>query len=366
MKYYLIAGESSGDQYGALLMKELKELDPNAEFRFWGGDKMLEQSPNRAVSIEETSFMGLWVVLKNLFKIKALFRKAKKDIKAFKPDLLIHIDYPGFNLRLMKWAKNNGIKTCHLISPQIWAWRKYRYKTLRDYADLFYIVLPFEKQLYDSLGVKYEYYGHPILDLVKNDLHDFDASDNIRHIALFPGSRKQEVVRLVEIFIDFARSNKHIEFHLSKMDHIDKDIYLRNLKSSDSNIHLNEDLGDILNKADLAIACSGTISLELCLHNIPQIIVYKASPISYRIARLLVKTKYISLVNLVAGKELVKELIQDDCNQENLMQALGEIQSSQSRKQMIQEYQNLREELGDGNTMLKIAHSIHDQLKQTI
>ena len=366
MKYYLIAGESSGDHYGGLLMKELKDIDPEAEFCFWGGDKMLEQSSNQDMSIKETSFMGLWIVLKNIFKILGFFNKAKSNIREFDPNLLILIDYPGFNLRMLKWAHRNGIKTCNIISPQIWAWRKYRYKVLRDYADLFYIVLPFEQEIYDELGVSYEYHGHPILDIHSSVPETRPLNYEIQTIGLFPGSRRQEITKTLGIFLEYARSHKEYNFLISKVAHIDDSVYSDLIKDSDDNVKLETNLKNIYKEIDLAIACSGTISLELCILLIPQIVVYKASTISFKLAKALVKAPYISLVNLIAKRELVKELIQNDLNSKSIANQVDEISSLVSRNEMLEAYKNVRSKLGEGQAIKKISKSIYRNIADPI
>ena len=363
MKYYLIAGESSGDHYGGLLMKEIKQLDSEAKFRFWGGDKMLEQDDAQDMSIKETSFMGLWVVLMNIFKIKALFKKAKSDILSFSPDLLILIDYPGFNLRMLKWAHRKGIRTCHIISPQIWAWRKYRYKILRDYADLFYIVLPFEQDIYDQLGVRYEYHGHPILDIHPAIPEPKNLKDEVKTIGLFPGSRKQEIQKLMGCYLGFARTHLEYNFIISRVAHIETSVYSEYITEADTNIRLESDLNKIYQNIDLAIACSGTISLELCVLMIPQIVVYKASPVSYYLAKNMIKAPYISLVNLIAQKELVKELIQNDLNQKSLSKNVNDLLQLENRKTMLEGYSNVIKQLGDGTAIKKIAGSIYTKLE---
>ena len=213
LKYYIIAGESSGDNYGALLIESLKSIDPNAQFMFWGGPKMRATSQGQVVSIADTSFMGFWEVLKNIGTIRELFKKAKSTIKQFAPDMLILLDYPGFNLRLLKWAHDNEIKTTYYISPQLWAWKKKRYTKLRDYADLFFVILPFEKPFFDRLMTPCKYYGHPLTEIIPLQLKPITS---VRKVGLFPGSRIQEIEKHLPILLSFAQKHQELDFKIAR------------------------------------------------------------------------------------------------------------------------------------------------------
>lgn len=360
MRYYLIAGESSGDKYGALLMAQLKNKDPHAEFRYWGGPKMEVQAKGQVMSIRETSFMGLWEVLLNLSKIRRFFKKAKESIRSWNPDIIIFIDYPGFNLRMAKWAKKNLYKTAYYISPQIWAWRKYRYKTIKNYVDLFFPILPFEKAFYHKLELRLEYHGHPLIEIIPKSRFK-DVPVKVESIGFFPGSRQQEIDKNMPVMIALMRQMPGYKFLISGIDHLDYSV----LKQADLNYELIFDFDQMIQKTDMALACSGTVSLELALYNIPQVVMYITSTISYQIAKRFVDVKYISLVNLIAGREIVKELIQEKANINQIESALVCLMPIEIREKMAHEYLAIRAQLGDGSTSQKIAQSICSFLQGT-
>lgn len=362
MKYYLLVGEKSGDLYGAGLMRELSNIDPQAEFRFWGGLAMKKVSNTCDKSIEETSFMGIVEVLQKLPTISKLFKRARLNIIDYKPDIVICIDYPGFNLRMAKWCSRNNIKVGYYISPQIWAWRKYRYKTIKQYTDLFFIILPFEQKLYQSLGVSAHYYGHPLLENIKPELIN-NKHGEINTIGLFPGSRIQEINRHVPILLEFARQYKNKKFYLSTVDNINKGTYLQYLNPSDTNVILEAEFENLLRTIDFAIAGSGTVTLELALYEIPQIVVYKASTISFAIAQKLINLDHISLVNLIAQKTVTPELIQDRFNVKNLLNEFQSFQNPETIDKIIAEYRAVKTQLGSGQTSKNIAEKILSFLK---
>ncbi len=358
MKYYIIAGESSGDLYGALLMQKLKAIDSSCQFRYWGGPKMKEQSEGQFKSIEETAFMGFIEVLKNIIKIKALFNDAKNDILEWKADILIFIDYPGFNLRMAQWAKLHKIKTCYYISPQLWAWKEGRHKILRDTINLFFVILPFERDFYKNLDTPCEYVGHPLLEKIEPKEKIVDK--RIETIGLFPGSRKQEVKKHLPIMVKFASKNPDYKFVIGGLSHINKSIYLNNIPTYLKNMDIIFDGSyDLMNSVDAAITSSGTASLELALFNVPQIVIYKMHPIGYQIGKVLVKSKFISLVNLISQKKVVSELIQSECTVENLNESFEYLKSNEIRIKMINQYKKIREDLGDGTASQRVAERIY-------
>ena len=366
MKYFLLAGESSGDMYGAALMRAVQKHDSDADFAFWGGTQMRSVSNNMKQSIANTSFMGLIEVLKNYGNIRNNFKKAKTDILSFNPDIVIFIDYPGFNLRMAKWCKRRGFKVAYYVSPQIWAWRKYRYKSIKKYTDLFFIILPFEKELYKNLGVRAHYFGHPILEQINHSLIRRNITNTISNIALLPGSRIQEISRHLPILIEFARNHPDKTFLLSRVDHIPESHYTSHLRKDDRNIEIVNDLKLITSRADFAISCSGTVTLQLALYGIPQIVIYKASAISFAIAKSLVKLKYISLVNLILDKAAIPELIQDAINPKSLIDCYNNTSKSDHLKRMHEDYNQLRELLDSGNCSDEIAICITKYLKEAI
>lgn len=360
MKYYLIAGEASGDLYGGLLIDYLKSLDADAEFRYWGGPQMKSAADGQFKSIKETSFMGFVEVARNIFKIRSLFQTTKKDILDWQPDIVIFIDYPGFNLRMLKWAKSNGFKTCFYISPQLWAWKKGRHAILRDYADLFFVILPFERDFYRNLDTACSYVGHPLLEIIPPHV---ELPEFVSRIGLFPGSRIQEIREHLPLMIKFASEHPEYNFIIAAVSHIDKEHYLKNIPVYLENMDIKYDAShEVMEEVDMAITSSGTATLELALFNVPQIVIYKTNPISFEIGKRLVKTNYISLVNLISHKALVPELLQDELTLKNLKHAFDNTFPVEKRKEICEGYARIRQELGNGNATEKVANGIFNFL----
>ena len=363
MKYYLIAGESSGDLYGGLLMKEIKALDPSASFKFWGGPEMRKESSGQLKSIKETSFMGFWEVAKNAKKIKGFFDFAKYSIKQFNPDIIVFIDYPGFNLRMMKWAKDNGYKTSFYISPQLWAWKENRHKILKLKADLFFVILPFERDFYRNLDTPCQYVGHPLLEIIPEKSKPIP--ETIKSIGLFPGSRRQEIENHLPTLLAFASSQKEYKFIIAGVSHIPKKFYLETIDRYAPNIDIIYDQPyKVMQSIDFAVSSSGTATLELALFEVPQIVIYKTSPLTFMIAKRLVKTKFISLVNLIAQKEIVSELLQAAFNELALDEFFTKMQSVDSRQRIISNYKKIRKDLGNGTASVQVANAIYTHLNQ--
>lgn len=356
MKYYIIAGESSGDIYGGLLMKEIHRLDPQAQFRFWGGPKMKAHSSGQLKSLEDTAFMGFWEVAKNALAIRKLFAFAKYSIEAFKPDLVIFIDYPGFNLRMLKWAHAHSFKTCFYISPQLWAWKKKRHTLLRDFAHLFFVILPFEKNFYQNLDTPCIYHGHPLLEIVP---HQKETISEIKTIGLLPGSRAQELEQHMPILMAFASAHPNYQFLIAGLSHLDKRLYADAHNEERNNVDIVFDNAqEVMQKCDLAISSSGTATLELALYGVPQIVIYKTSGLSFAIGKRLVKTEYISLVNIIAGKQVVDELLQDECTLEKLKASFEVLRGEENRRGMLADYKEIRMSLGDEDATQKVAEDI--------
>jgi len=358
MKYYIIAGESSGDLYGGLLMEQIKQLDTNAQFKFWGGDKMRQHSTGQIKSIKDTAFMGFYEVAKNIFKIKELFKFAKYTITKFSPDIVILIDYPGFNLRLTKWLKEKNIKTAFYISPQLWAWKEKRHKILRDNVDLFFVILPFEKDFYLNLDTPCIYHGHPLLEIIPEQSSKQEA---IQTIGLFPGSRQQEINQILPVFKEFINSNPHFNYKIAAVSHIPKKLYSEHLDLNASQIDIvYDDSYDVMKNIDVALACSGTTTLELALFDVPQIVVYKTSNISFAIGKRLVKTEFISLVNLIAQKEVVTELLQDACNHLAIQEEFEKLKDKDKINSIKVSYAKIRADLGAGKTSKLVARDVFE------
>ncbi len=346
-------------------MEKIKLHDNEANFRFWGGPKMLDIADGHDMSIEKTSIMGLWEVFKNLRKIKSFFNQAKTNITDFNPDIIIFIDYPGFNLRMAKWAKTKSYKTAYYISPQIWAWRQYRSKSIKRYIDLMFIILPFEQKLYNSLGIKFYYFGHPLLELIDSNKVKSPVLQ-IKTIALFPGSRIQEIRHHMPVFTELIKLKPEYKFLISTVSHINQKEYKSYFFPSPENIEFISDLKDIISQSDIAVASSGTVTLQLALYNLPHLVIYKTSFASFHIAKRLVQTKYISLPNLIADKPIVKELIQSKFDVNEICKELELLKKESYRLQMSKDFQMIRSLLGDSNASDQIAESIVSYLKEDV
>lgn len=352
MKYYIIAGEASGDLHGSNLMKALKEKDTNAEFRFWGGDLMQKQGGTLVKHYRDLAFMGFLEVAMNLRTILNNIKICKEDIKNNQPDVLILVDYPGFNLRIAKFAKELGIKVVYYISPQLWAWKEGRVEIIKKYVDEMIVILPFEEDFYHKHGVKSHFVGHPLLDAISTlqdiSIDDFKTENGLNKkeiIALLPGSRKQEVEKMLEIMLSVRPHFENYQFVIAGAPSLEKEFYQ---KYVDENVHfVSNKTYDLLRCSKAALVTSGTATLETALLNIPEVVCYRGSKISYAIAKRLVKNiKYISLVNLIMDREVVKELIQSELNTKNLVKELNFIIKGEKRSEMLQDFKLLREKLG--------------------
>lgn len=367
LKIYTIAGEASGDLHGANLMKSLLAENPNIDFRFWGGDLMQEVAGKPVKHIKELAFMGFVEVLMNLKTILTNIKFCKQDILKFKPDAIVLIDYPGFNLRIAEWAKAQNIKVYYYISPQVWAWKQSRVHKIKRFVDEMFVILPFEKDFYKKFDFDVEYVGHPLLDAIEQykekefSPKEFRAKWNLGDkpvIALLPGSRKQEVNVKLPIMLNALKGMDQYEFIIAAAPSLDESFYAPLI--SGSNIRIIHDATyDILGISEAALVTSGTATLETALLNIPEVVCYKGSPISYVIAKNLIKIKYISLVNLIMDREVVVELIQNECNEKRIREELNLIiEGGSKRKAVLDSYQDLREILGGGGASKKVARSL--------
>ncbi len=368
MKYYIIAGEASGDLHGSNLMKAIIEKDPSAEFRFWGGDKMADVANTPPVKhYKELAFMGFIEVVQNLKTILGNLSFCKKDIDAYQPDAVIFIDYPGFNLRVAEFAKKRGIKTIYYISPQIWAWKKGRIKQIRASIDKMLVILPFEKGFYKDLDYSADFVGHPLLDAVnqrkiENRVNDLALQTDKPIISLLPGSRKQEISSMLPTMIKVSRKFPDYQFCIACAPSQDASFY-RGIIGDDPIQMVTGKTYDLLEKSHAAIVTSGTATLEAALFNIPEVVVYKGSQISYWIARQLVKVKYISLVNLIMDRLVVTELIQGDYTVSKTTKALSEILEGPGREALLEDYKKLYHKLGGVGASENAAEIIVDWLK---
>ncbi|WKS95716.1 lipid-A-disaccharide synthase [Riemerella columbina] len=363
MKYYLIAGEASGDLHGSNLMKAIKQKDPNAEFRFWGGDLMAAQGGSIVKHYRDLAFMGFVEVVQNLGTILRNIKTAKQDVKAYAPDVLVLIDYPGFNLRIARYAKALGIKIVYYISPQLWAWKEGRVKTIKKYVDEMLVILPFEKDFYKKHHIEAHFVGHPLLDALQNlpevNPQEFKKKAGLDHrkiIALLPGSRAQEVKKMLEVMRSVIPHFPDYQFVIAGAPSLSPDFYAPYI---DADVHLvSNQTYDVLRCSEAALVTSGTATLETALLNIPEVVCYRGSKISYLIAKRLVKhIKYISLVNLIMDKPVVTELIQDELNTSNLVRELHKVLHD-NRQQILADYVELKHRLGDHGASEKAAQII--------
>ena len=369
LKYYIIAGEASGDLHGSNLMKAIKEKDSQAEFRFWGGDLMQEHGGILVKHYRELAFMGFLEVALNLRTILRNIKLCKEDIKKYQPDVLVLVDYPGFNLRIAEFAKKLGIKIAYYISPQLWAWKEGRVETIKKYIDKMLVILPFEKDFYKKHQVEADFVGHPLLDAIKDlpeiNITDFKKENNLNDkeiIALLPGSRKQEVEKMLQMMLSVRSSFLNYQFVIAGAPSLPRDFYE---KYVDENVHfVSNRTYDLLRCSKAALVTSGTATLETALLNIPEVVCYKGSQISYEIAKRLIKNiEYISLVNLIMNREVVKELIQNELTTTNLVTELEKILQGEKRQQILNDYQELRQKLGGSGASANAAEIIVNGMK---
>lgn len=365
MKYYIIAGEASGDLHASNLMRALKNTDSNAEFRFWGGDLMQEQGGTMVKHYRELAFMGFVEVLFNLKTILRNISFCKEDILKFKPDALIFIDYPGFNLRIAKWAKEKNLQTHYYISPQIWAWKENRIKAIKRDVDHMYVILPFEKQFYEEKhNFPVHFVGHPLIDAIaQKDLPDVAVFkkehqiDDRPIIAVLPGSRKQEISKMLEVMLSITQDFPEYQFIIAGAPSQEPEFYATFIKKKNIKLVMNQTY-NILSLSTAALVTSGTATLETALFKVPEVVCYKGSFVSYHIAKRIINLSYISLVNLIMDREVVKELIQEDFNKKTLKTELNKILDEERRKKIFEDYYALEQKLGGKGASQKTADLI--------
>ncbi|WP_336067343.1 lipid-A-disaccharide synthase [Mesoflavibacter sp. CH_XMU1404-2] len=369
MKYYIISGEASGDLHGSNLMKSLQKVDANADFRFWGGDLMQTVGGTLVKHYKELAFMGFVEVVLNLRTIAKNLSFCKKDIENYKPDVIIFIDYPGFNLRIAKWAKAKGFKTHYYISPQIWAWKEGRIKDIKRDVDQMYVILPFEKDFYEKKhNFPVHFVGHPLIDAISNRIQIDDSEFRKNHnlsdkpiIALLPGSRKQEITKMLSVMLSLVNDYEDYQFVIAGAPGQDYDFYKQFIKQDNVNFISNKTY-DLLSLSTAALVTSGTATLETALFKVPQVVCYKGSWISYQIGKRVVNLDFISLVNLILEKEAVTELIQNDFNKKRLKKELDLILDEYERTKFFIDYYDLEKKLGGKGASLKTATLIFESL----
>ena len=372
MKYYIIAGEASGDLHGANLIASLKKKDTRAKIRAWGGNLMKKQGATLVKHYRDLAFMGFVEVLLHLKTILKNLSFCKKDILKFKPDAIILIDYPGFNLKIAKFAHKHNIKVYYYISPQVWAWKKHRVYTIKEVVDKMLVILPFEKDFYDEYRVDAHFVGHPLLDELSKVKYinkiNFARQNKLdpkkEIIALLPGSRKQEVVRMLEVMLKVIGKFPNYQFVIGCAPSLSESFYRSLIGNENVQLVFNKTY-QLLQVASAALVTSGTATLETALLYVPEVVCYKANKISYLIAKSLVKVKYISLVNLIVDKPILKELIQNDLTPENLAQELNCLLTNpKKQRQLLEDYEDLRCMLGNAGASNNAATIIVDDLRK--
>lgn len=352
MKYYIIVGEASGDLHGSNLMKSLKNQDSEAQFRFWGGDLMEAVSGEQVMHYKERAIMGFTEVIRKLGTALKNIKFCKADIEAYQPDALIFMDYSGFNLRIAKWAKPKGFNTHYYISPQVWASREGRVKTIKETINHMYVVLPFVKDFYEQKhNYPVHFVGHPIIDAIQQHertdhiafLKEYKLDDRPL-ITLMPGSRKQEITKMLGIMLQMVDHYPDYQFLIAGAPGQDEQFY-KPFLGENVTLVMNRAY-DLLCLSHAALVTSGTATLETALFKVPQVVCYKGSSISYRIAKMIIKLDYISLVNLIMDKQVVTELIQNDFNIVRLKQELDLILDATQRNRIFADYYDLEKNLG--------------------
>jgi lipid-A-disaccharide synthase len=365
MRYYLIAGEASGDLHASNLMSELRKSDSTAEFRCWGGDLMKAAGGVLVKHYRDLAYMGFLEVAINIRTIMHNLRFCKEDILQYKPDAVVLIDYPGFNLRIAEFARQKGFKVIYYISPQVWAWKKSRVHGIRKNVHKMLVILPFEKEFYRKYDFEVDFTGHPLLDVVNRpsiypDASAFRAAHHLSDkpiIAILPGSRKQEIRRMLPVMSALSGKFREYEFVIAGAPSIDPSFY-ELISGQNGPAILFGQTHELLRHAHAALVTSGTATLETALFGVPQVVCYKGGSVSYAIARRIVDVKFISLVNLVMDKEVVKELIQGDFNKENLEKELNIILDDKNRKRITDEYSLLKDKLGGEGASGRAAEAI--------
>lgn len=373
MKYYIIAGETSGDLHGSNLMKGLKIADPNAQFRFWGGDLMQEVGDTMVKHYRETAVMGFIEVLGSLRKITSNLSLCKKDLIEYNPDVVILIDYPGFNFRIARFAKKKRLKTFYYISPKVWAWKESRIKNLKKDIDKLFIIFPFEIDYFKKHGIDAIYNGNPLLDSIMQHKCQQESEQQFRErigignqpiIGLLPGSRLMEINYLMPRMVKLEQEFPNHIFLLAAAPSISEEAYKKHLKGTNIK-YLPGEAYPIMKHAQVTVLASGTASLEAALLNSAQVVCYGGNEISYQIAKRLVKVKYVSLVNLILNEALVKELLQHDCTASNITKEIKSLMNKKRRERVFVKYEKIRQLLGGEGASVKVAEAMVEELQKS-
>ncbi len=369
MKYYLIAGERSGDLHGSNLIKAIRQHDPKAEFRAWGGEMMQTAGAALVKHYSEMAFMGFWEVAKNLNTISGFLKQCKADLLAYQPDVLILIDYAGFNMRMARFAKENGIRTFYYISPKVWAWNQSRALKLKRDVDQLFVIFPFEKDFFKRFDYDVDYVGNPLFDAIADFTPNpgFFVQHNLNPqkpiIALLPGSRRQEVEQMLRLMTSTKPQFPDCQYVIAGVSNLPDDLYAAFEKEGIQRV--TDDTYNLLSVATAALVTSGTATLETALFEVPQVVCYKTGTLSYMIAKQLIRVPYISLVNLVAQKEAVKELIQHELTAQNLTQELRSVLPGGARREtQLQDYRQVKTLLGEKGASEKAGELMVKYLRE--
>ena len=372
MNYYIIAGEASGDLHASNLIKELKKLDKQCKIRAWGGDMMEKEGATIVKHYRDLAFMGFIEVILNLKTILNNIRFCKEDLLKFKPDVLVLVDYPGFNLRIAEYAHQHGIKVVYYISPQVWAWKQSRVKKIKKVVDRMLVILPFEKQFYEKFNMQVDFVGHPLLDAIDQQKNSLSNHDEFRTkhqldarpiISILPGSRTQEIKTILPIMMQMEEEFPNLQFIIAGAPSQSEALYSQILNNRKVKV-ISGETYSLLSASDAALVTSGTATLETALLNIPEVVCYKGSNVSYQIAKRIIDVKYISLVNLIMDDEVVKELIQGELNATNLKAELLNILNSEKRKSLQKQYELLRQKLGGSGASALVAKIVFQEALQ--
>ena len=366
MKYYIIAGEASGDLHASNLVVEIKKKDKKAEFRGCGGDLMKAQGVDLLKHYRTMAYMGFVEVAVNLRKVLGNISKCKQDIIEYQPDVVILVDYPGFNLRIAEFAHEKGFKVLYYISPQVWAWKRRRVKKIKKSVDKMIVIFPFEEAFYKEYGVDVTYVGNPLLDELSKSgtpnrsifLRRNSLGEKREIIALLPGSRTQEVKRILPVMLKVVPHFPDYQFVIGGVSSLDKSLYKKIIGNSDVFLIENQTY-ELLQNSSAAVVTSGTVTLETALFTVPEVVCYKATGFSYRLAKWMIKVRFISLVNLVMDKEVVKELIQGDLTEKNIVTELDRLlHDGKRQRQILEDYDELRDRLGNAGASEKAAEIV--------
>lgn len=370
MKYYVIAGEASGDLHASYMMKAIKKRDPEAEFRGWGGDLMAAQGLQMVKHYKNTAFMGFVEVVSNLKTILNNLKYCKQDLMDYHPDALVLVDYPGFNMRIAEFAKKQGLKVFYYIAPQAWAWKQSRVKKIRRDVDKLFTLLPFEEPFFRKFDIDATYVGHPLMDELNLEQDEQEKKAFLKRnqlsnspiIALFPGSRKQEINTMLPLMLTMQSMFPDFQFVIGGAPSQEIHIYNQHMKEANFRVLFGQGQ-ELMKYSKAALITSGTATLEAALLNLPQVICYKGNKVSIAIARKLVKIKYIGLANLILDRPVITELIQDDMNMDRVRKELDSVLFDETRrKKLFSDYDDLRKKIGGAGASENVANGIVDYL----